>query len=132
MYVLPCRLSGILSNNHPAIEYIKTLAKAHEATRSENARLRPDAEYCRRAQEDCEHLRNELHAMWQHMRRVDPNNPHVYGSMTNMLAQQHGQAPASTAILPPLQQQPPQWGAPAPPAAMQGVEFAGARPYEHR
>ncbi|KAF2498608.1 hypothetical protein BU16DRAFT_300360 [Lophium mytilinum] len=135
-------LNGILPNSPgsksskweiltKSIEYIKTLAKAHEATRNENARLRPDAEYCRRAQEDCENLRTELHTMWQHMRRVDPNNPHIYGNMTNMLAQQHGQAPASTTILPPLQQAPP-WGPPPPSAAMQGVEFAGARPYDHR
>lgn len=114
-----------------AIEYIKTLGRAHETARAENARLRPDAEYCRRAQEENELLRNELHTVWQHLRRVDPNNPHVYGTMTGILAQQHAQTPTSTTnILPPLQQQHPQWA--QAPGAMQGVEFAGARPYEHR
>lgn len=123
-----------------AIEYIKNLGRAHEAARAENARLRPDAEYCRRAQEENELLRSELAAIWQHLRRIDPGNPHVYGSMTGMLAQQHANTPAATTnILPPLQQQqqqaqapaqPPQWGAPAP-TAMQGVEFGGIRPYEH-
>ena len=89
-------------------------------------------------------MRNELAAVWNALRRVDPANPHVYGSMTGMLAQQHVTTPASTNnVLPPLQQQqqqqqqqqvPPQsqaqWGAPAP-TAMQGVEFGGIRPYEH-
>ena len=125
-------------NIRVAIEYIKNLARAHEATRAENARLRPDAEYCRRAQEETELLRNELAAVWQHLRRVEPGNPHVYGSMTGLLAQQHAQTPSSTNVLPPLQQQqqqqqaqpPPQWGGPAP-TAMQGVEFGGMRPYEH-
>ncbi|KAJ4287969.1 hypothetical protein N0V90_011984 [Kalmusia sp. IMI 367209] len=124
-----------------SIEYIKNLGRAHENTRAENARLRPDAEYCRRAQEENELLRNELAAVWQHLRRVEPGNPHVYGSMTGMLAQQYANTPASTTnILPPLQQQQqqqqqaptqaPQWVAPAP-TAMQGVEFAGPRTYEH-
>jgi hypothetical protein len=119
-----------------AIEYIKNLARAHETTRNENARLRPDAEYCRRAQEENELLRNEIAAVWQHLQRADPGKPHVYGSMTGMLAQQYGSAPASTTnTLPPLQPQQnpaqaPQWAAP-PPTAMQGVEFAGSRAYEH-
>ncbi len=122
-----------------AIEYIKTLGRAHEAARAENARLRPDAEFCRRAQEENELMRNELAAVWNALRRVDPASPHVYGSMTGMLAQQHVTTPASTNnVLPPLQppQQAPaqpqqaQWGAAAP-TAMQGVEFGGIRPYEH-
>lgn len=123
-----------------AIEYIKNLGRAHELARAETARLRPDAEYCRRAQEENELLRNELASVWQQLRRLQPENPHVYGTMTGMLAQQYGATPASsTNVLPPLQQQqpqqapvqpPPQWGGPAP-TAMQGVEFGGARPYDH-
>ncbi|KAH8733041.1 hypothetical protein GQ44DRAFT_17413 [Phaeosphaeriaceae sp. PMI808] len=128
-----------------SIEYIKSLARAHEATRAENARLRPDAEYCRRAQEENDIMRNELAAVWNALRRADPANPHVYGSMTGLLAQQHGNTPATTNnVLPPLQQQqqqspptqaqpqpqPAQWGAPQP-GAMQGVEYGGIRPYEH-
>jgi hypothetical protein len=126
-----------------SIEYIRNLGRAHDAARAEAARLRPDAEYCRRAQEENELLRNELAAVWNGLRRVDPNSPHVYGSMTGILAQQHGNTPASTNnVLPPLQQQqppppqvqappqPPQWGSSAP-TAMQGVEFGGVRPYEH-
>lgn len=136
-------LNGILPNSPgsksskweiltKSIEYIKTLGRAHEAARAENARLRPDAEFCRRAQEENELLRSELHTVWQHLRRVEPNSPHIYGSMTSMLAQQHAQTPTNaTNILPPLQQ-PTQWVPPPPSAAMQGVEFAGARPYDHR
>lgn len=112
--------------------------------RSENARLRPDAEFCRRAQEENELLRNELHTVWQHLRRLDPNNPHIYGSMTGMLSAQQAaaQQQAGTGtqnILPPIQQQqpqapppPPQWS--QPPTAMQGIEFGGGvgRSYDHR
>jgi hypothetical protein len=125
-----------------SIEYIKNLGRAHDAARAENARLRPEADFCRRAQEESELLKSELTAMWTTLRRIDPNSPHIYGSMTGMLAQQQGNTPASTNnVLPPLQQQqqqpqaqppPPQaqWNAQAP-TAMQGVEFGGMRPYEH-
>ncbi|KAJ4406705.1 hypothetical protein N0V91_004395 [Didymella pomorum] len=125
-----------------SIEYIRNLGRAHEAARAENARLRPEADFSRRAQEENELLKNELTAMWNSLRRVDPGNPHVYGQMSQILAQQQGNTPAPTNnVLPPLQQQqqqsqpqPPsqqaQWGAPAP-TAMQGVEFGGMRPYEH-
>jgi hypothetical protein len=87
-------------------------------------------------------MRNELAAVWNALRRVDPNNPHVYGTMTGQLAHQQATTPVSTNnVLPPLQsqQQPPQaqaqpqaapWGTSAP-AAMQGVEYGGIRPYEH-
>ncbi|KAF2242650.1 hypothetical protein BU26DRAFT_129881 [Trematosphaeria pertusa] len=44
----------------------------------------------------CEPLRNELVAVWQHLRRLGPGNPHVYGSMTGMLAQQYANTPSST------------------------------------
>ncbi|KAF2729671.1 hypothetical protein EJ04DRAFT_63583 [Polyplosphaeria fusca] len=137
-------LNGILPNSPgsksskwevltKSIDYIKTLGRAHEAARSECARLRPDAEFCRRTQEENELLRNEIAAVWQHLRRVEPGSPHVYGQMTGHLAQQQAQTPAAaTTVLPPLQQQQQvqssQWGAPT---AMQGVEFGGMRPYEH-
>jgi hypothetical protein len=89
-------------------------------------------------------LKNELHIVWDHLRRADPGNPHVYGNMTSMLAQHQPRTPSvpmsapmsAPNTLPPLQQQqqqqaPPQWNAGAPPSAMQGVEFGGMRPYEH-
>lgn len=116
-----------------SIEYIKTLGRAHEMARQENARLRPEADFCRRAQEENELLRNELRVVWQHLRQADPNHPHVYGNFTGSFAQQAAAGTQNT--LPPLQQQPPpqpqpQW-APAP-NAMQGVEFGGRPPYDHR
>ncbi|PVH99177.1 hypothetical protein DM02DRAFT_439562 [Periconia macrospinosa] len=131
-----------------SIDHIKNLGRNYENARVELARLRPDAEYGRRAQEENELLRSELNAVWQHLRRADPNNPHVYGAMTSMLAQQYANTPGSTTnVLPPLQQQQQQqqpqpqqqtptqaspWAAPPPPpSAMQGVEFGGPRPYEH-
>ena len=77
--------------------------------------------------------------MWNVLRRIDPNNQHIYGNLTGVIANQHGLTSASANNqLPPLQQQqqapaqpqPAQWGAPAS-NAMQGVEFGGIRPYEH-
>ncbi|KAL6168366.1 hypothetical protein ACJQWK_06015 [Exserohilum turcicum] len=127
-----------------AIEYIRNLTRAHQNAREEISRLRPDAEYCRRAQEENELLRSELTAVWNALRRVDPSSPHVYGSMTGHLAQGHPTTPGSGSnVLPPLQQQQQQQPHPPPPpqpaaswapqhaTAMQGVEFGGMRPYEH-
>ena len=55
-----------------------------------------------------EQLKNELHSCWQHLQHADPSKPHIYGSMTSMLAQNYGQTPQATAnTLPPLQQ--PDW-----------------------
>ncbi|KAF2277518.1 uncharacterized protein EI97DRAFT_296255 [Westerdykella ornata] len=141
-----------------AIEYIKSLSKAHQEARAELNRLRPEAEYYRRTQEECQLLRNELATVWQHLRRADPHSPHVYGAVTSSLAQEaaQGSVPGSAPnILPPIQQQqqpqhpppppvpqqpphlaqpmpqPPGWPSGAP-SAMQGVEFGGMRPYEQR
>jgi hypothetical protein len=104
--------------------------------------LRPEAQNYRRAQEEVELLRNELATTWHALRRADPANPHIYGSMTGQLAQQHVNGPAvSTNVLPPLQQQQQQAPPPPPPqngqwsngssSSMQGVEYGGMRPYEH-
>lgn len=143
MYVL-CTNTISRSLTMIAIEYIKNLGRAHDAVRAENARLRPEAEYMRRTQEENEMMRSELAAVWNALKRVDPGNAHVYGNMTNMLSQQHSSTPATANnVLPPLQQQqqaqqvapppqsqPVQWGASSS-SAMQGVEFGGIRPYEH-
>jgi hypothetical protein len=103
------------------------------------------AEMSRRAHEDNEMLRNEISALWQHLRRVDPNSHHVYGNMTHVLAQQEQQQgqPAATGsgghVLPPLSNPPPSahghaWPPQTPTQsnAMQGVEFGGSRGLEHR
>ena len=115
------------------------MGREFEGQRVELAKLRSEAEYARRVREENEMLRNELHLVWEHLRRADPSSPHVYGSTTNMLAQHQTRTPSAPNTLPPLQQhqQPPpppppqQWSAPPPPSAMQGVEFGGMRPYEH-
>lgn len=150
-------LNGILPNSPgsksskweiltKSIEYIRNLARSHEATRAECVRLRSDADLSRRARQENEALRAELATTYQQLRRIDPNNAHVYGNITGLLAQQYAQTPAgANPILPPLghqqqqqqppppppQTQPPQWGAPSP-GAMQGVEFGGVRSYEHQ
>ncbi|KAF2025824.1 hypothetical protein EK21DRAFT_103680 [Setomelanomma holmii] len=127
-----------------AIEYIRTLARSYDTARAEITQLRPEAQNYRRAQEEVDLLRNELATTWHALRRADPANPHIYGSFTGQLAQQHVNTPApSSNVLPPLQhqQQPPP---PPPPSAggggsgwsngsssMQGVEYGGMRPYEH-
>jgi hypothetical protein len=131
-----------------AIEHIKGLGHAHEQQRAELYRLRPEAEYCRRAQEELQIMREELVTVWQHLRQADPSSAHIYGRVTNALAHESAPTPAPGVnnILPPIQQQqqqqhppPPQpqhhvqaqqWATPAP-TAMQGVEFGGMRPYEH-
>ncbi|KAL1794669.1 hypothetical protein ACET3X_006485 [Alternaria dauci] len=149
-------LNGILPNSPgsksskweiltKAIEYVQNLTRAHQTAREELLRLRPEAEYYRRAQEENELLRAELNAVWNALRRADPSNTHVYGSMTGQFAQGLPTAPApGNNVLPPLQQQqqqqqalpqppPPsqaQWAPPLP-SAMQGIEFGGIRPYEH-
>lgn len=88
----------------------------------------------RRFEEENRMLRSEVQAMFQHLNRLDPNSPHVYGSLTNQL--QHEQPPAPVApasMLPPLQNSghSGQWAS-APAAAMQGVEYAPGQGYDHR
>jgi hypothetical protein len=116
-----------------AIDHINSLRGAQQGFHKEINRLR-------RTQEENELLRSELTAVWNALRRVDPNNAHVYGSMTGHLAQGHPATPgSSTNMLPPLQQQqqgqpqthPQSPWVPSHTNAMQGVEFGGMRPYEH-
>ena len=88
--------------------------------------MRTESEMARRADEENRLLRAEVQAMWQHMQRVEPSGPQVFGSLTNQLAHEHSQPPnAHPGVLPQLSQS--QWPgpAPAPPAstAMQGVEI---------
>ena len=79
-----------------AIDHIKHVNRAYENSRQENTRLRSSADMCRRYKEENEMLQREMHAMWQHLRQIDPNNPHVYGSMSSAFGQQQTQeAPAN-------------------------------------
>jgi hypothetical protein len=106
--------------------------------RRDTERMRTEVDMGRRCDEENRVLRTEVQAMWQHLQRVDPNNSHVFGNLTNQLAHEHqSQPPAGpSSMLPPLQQQQPQpqpqWQQAAPPNAMQGVEFPSAPGYEHR
>lgn len=86
-------------------------------------------------------LKTEVQVMHQHLRRLDPNAPHVYGHFTSQLNQQsQGQQNGGGAgiALPPLNaasSTAPSGSAPssfnsggaAPPAAMQGVEYGFGR-----
>jgi hypothetical protein len=104
-----------------------------DVLRRDNDRMRQESEMSRRCEEENRLLRAEVHAMWQHLQRVEPGSPHVFGNLTNQFTHDHAQAPNShPAVLPPLAQN--QWASPAPPAstAMQGVEFPSGQSYEHR
>ncbi|KAK4973346.1 hypothetical protein LTR28_011262 [Elasticomyces elasticus] len=116
-----------------AIEYIRNNQAVERHLNSEINRLRSDAEYAREAHKEISSLRTEVAVMHQHLRRLDPNSPHVYGHMTSQLSQQqtqsNGPTPAQIA-LPPLHAAPipAQYGA----VAMQGVEYGRSNGYEHR
>jgi hypothetical protein len=113
-----------------AIEHIKSLKYTGDAIRRETDRLRTEADLGRRCEEENRMLRSEVQAMWQHLQRVDPSNPHIFGNMTNQLAHDHPQPPAQPAsMLPPLQQSG-QWQPPVNP--MQGVEYPPGQGYDHR
>ncbi len=93
--------------------------------------MQQDSGYAREAQKENEALRTEIQLMHQHLRRVDPNAPHVYGHFTSQLSQSAGQQ-TNGVSLPPLnpgQGPPPSAfnGGPPPVAAMQGVEYGGYR-----
>lgn len=139
-------LNGILPNSPgsksskweiltKSIEHIRNLQRHIDGSRADGARLRQDQEYMRRCHEENEQLKAEIQTLWQQARRLDPNNSMVCGNMTSVLAQQHNQTPHNQGppgnVLPPLQPQT-SWGPAAPAAPMQGVEFAGARSFEHR
>ena len=80
-------------------------------------------------------LKTELAVMHQHLRRLDPNVPHIYGHFTSQLNHPVGsQANGGAGIaLPPLNTNPPplnSYGGAPPPqqtAAMQGVEYGYGR-----
>lgn len=93
-----------------AIDYIRTLGKAHEAARVEMGRLRQDAEMHRRAQEDIDLLRNEVTALWHHVRVLEPGKNHVYGNMTSFLSQQQAQTPSDGGAPAPTPAPPPSAG----------------------
>lgn len=128
------------TDSTPAIDYIRSTQHQERQLHGEVQRLQRDSEYVREAQKENDMLRTEIQVMHQHLRRLDPNAPHVYGHFTSSLAQtQTPQQPQTNGSgpgisLPPLNHAggngaaPPaasQFGAPQPsaPGAMQGVEY---------
>lgn len=128
---------GATADNFTAIEYIRSMQQQERHVHGEVQRLQRESEYVREASKENEMLRTEVQVMHQHLRRLDPNTPHVYGHFTSTLSQQQGaQQPqtnggAPAIALPPLNNggappAAPQFAAPPPPSApgaMQGVEY---------
>ncbi|KAF2769533.1 hypothetical protein EJ03DRAFT_272173 [Teratosphaeria nubilosa] len=106
-----------------AIEYIRTTQHQERQLHAEVQRLQRDSEYGREARKENEMLKTEVQVMHQHLRRLDPNAPHVYGHFTSQLSAQSGsQTNGNSSIsLPPLN--PGQSSAAFSGAAMQGVEY---------
>ncbi|CAK3959396.1 HLH transcription factor (Hpa3) like [Lecanosticta acicola] len=117
-----------------AIDYIRSTQHNERNLHAEVQRLQRDSEYLREAHKENEMLKTEVQVMHQHLRRLDPNAPHVYGHFTSQLSQQQSQSQSngnSGISLPPLNSQnggqAPPFGGVAPTAAMQGVEYGYGR-----
>ncbi|TKX25615.1 helix-loop-helix DNA-binding domain-containing protein 2 [Elsinoe australis] len=121
-----------------AIDYIRSTREQERHLHEELQRQRRDLEYARELQKDNEQLRTEVHVMQERLRRLEPNNPHIYGAYTSHLTQQQGQPAAQQqhiSALPPMHSSHPHPNTYAPQSgSMQGVEYAlPARPsYEVR
>lgn len=129
-----------MTDKQPAIEYIRSTQLQERQLHGEVQRLQRDSEYGREAQKENDMLRTEIQVMHQHLRRLDPNAPHVYGHFTGSLSSQNSQPPqtngtGSAISLPPINHatgngagptSAPAFAAPQPPSApgaMQGVEY---------
>lgn len=114
-----------------AIEYIRSTQHNERNLHAEVQRLQRDSDYGREAHKENDMLKTEVQVMHQHLRRLDPQAPHVYGHFTSQLSQQQSQTQSNGApsiSLPPLNpgQSNGQSHAPfgqARPGEMQGVEF---------
>ena len=116
--------------NDKAIDYIRSTQLNERQLNVELQRLQRDNDYSREAQKENEMLKTEIQVMHQHLRRLDPAAPHVYGHFSSQLNQAAGPQTngVSNVALPPLNpgQGPPAYnGVPPPVAAMQGVEYGG-------
>ncbi|KAK5174379.1 uncharacterized protein LTR77_001459 [Saxophila tyrrhenica] len=116
-----------------AIDYIRSSQQLEHRLQQEVSRLQREIDYNHEAQKENDMLKTEVQVMHQHLRRLDPNNTHVYGQFTNQLnqaqAQQSSQQNGASGIsLPPINPPGPANG-PHPPygtsghGAMQGVEY---------
>ncbi|KAK5149389.1 hypothetical protein LTR04_007125, partial [Oleoguttula sp. CCFEE 6159] len=122
-----------------AIDHIKGQDKRLSDLFTENSKLRGESDWGREAAKEIDQLRNECTLMFQQLRRLEPNNRHVYGYMSSQLMQQDEHGVMSNGpggpILPPLHNGAPSQTMPqsagqahyasAPPGAMQGVEHYG-------
>ncbi|KAI5369547.1 Putative myc-type, basic helix-loop-helix (bHLH) domain-containing protein [Septoria linicola] len=116
-----------------AIEYTRSQQHAERTLHAEVQRLQRDNEFGRETHKENDMLRTEIQVMREHLRRLEPNAPHIYGHFTSSLNAQQSQGNGAPGIaLPPLNTasnvgQGPQGpasynGGPAA-AAMQGVEY---------
>jgi len=116
-----------------AIEYIRTTQHNERNLHSEVQRLQRDSEYGRDAQKENDMLKTEVQVMHQHLRRLEPNSPHIYGHFTSQLSnpQSQSQSNGTPGIsLPPINQSQGSGqgnGFGNAPAAMQGVEYGFGR-----
>jgi len=112
-----------------AIEYIRSSQHTERQMHTEVQRLKRDSDYFREAHKENDMLRTEIQVMHQHLRRLDPNAPHVYGHFTSQISQQAGAQTNGTSgiSLPPLNPAsgPAAFSSVAPTAAMQGIEYNG-------
>lgn len=69
-----------------AVEYIDNLKHAFDQLRKDNSNLRNELEVARSAQDENQHLTNEIHAMYQQLCRVDPGGHHVFGPVSGHFA----------------------------------------------
>ncbi|KXT06400.1 hypothetical protein AC578_6004 [Pseudocercospora eumusae] len=114
-----------------AIDYIRSVQHNERQLHAEVQRLQRDTEYGREAHKENEMLKTEIQVMQQHLRRLQPDNPHIYGHFTSQLSQQQqsqGQTNGSSGLsLPPLNTAqaggPPPFNGVAPSAPMEGVAY---------
>ncbi len=134
-------LSYMLTQDCVAIDHIKTTQQNEMRLQHELNQLRRDSEFTRDTAKENELLKTEIQIMQQHLRRLEPNNAHVYGTYSHSITNQGPAAhPPQTngtsgISLPPLNpsgssngqhaNQHSGFGGSAPAAAMQGVEYNG-------
>lgn len=142
-----CLIAHALTDLALAIDYIRACQMQERQLHNDVQRLQRESDVAREAHRENDMLKTEIQVMHQHLRRLDPAAPHVYGHFTQQLSQQAGQTQppqpqpqqngTSAGIsLPPLGAGPPNgasapqpasYGGVPPPAAMQGVEYGYGR-----
>lgn len=118
-----------------AIDYIHSVQQHEQRLQNELQRLQRESDYAHNARKENDMLKTEVQVMHQHLRRLDPSAPHLYGHYTSQLSQTQPPVPqtngtSSGISLPPLNSSSAAGahggygsGIPPPAAAMQGVEY---------